>query len=34
MAKFPPAAQALVDFQPTRSFFIGIDSDGCAFDST
>ncbi|MBI3414915.1 MAG: HAD family hydrolase [Verrucomicrobia bacterium] len=26
-------AQALRDFQPTREFFIGIDSDGCVFDS-
>lgn len=32
MAKFPPAAQALIDFKPTQPFFIGIDSDGCAFD--
>ena len=26
-------AQPLLDFTPTRKFFIGIDSDGCAFDS-
>ena len=26
-------AQALRDFQPTHDFFIGIDSDGCVFDS-
>ncbi|MBI1840033.1 MAG: HAD family hydrolase [Verrucomicrobia bacterium] len=26
-------AQALRDFKPTRDFFIGIDSDGCIFDS-
>ncbi len=26
-------AQALIDHQPTKEFFIGIDSDGCAFDS-
>ena len=26
-------AQALRDFQPKREFFIGIDSDGCIFDS-
>ena len=26
-------AQALRDFQPTQKFFIGIDSDGCVFDS-
>src|ERR1700730_920994 len=26
-------AQVLSDFQPTKEFFIGIDSDGCVFDS-
>jgi phosphoglycolate phosphatase-like HAD superfamily hydrolase len=26
-------AQVLKDFQPTKEFFIGIDSDGCVFDS-
>jgi phosphoglycolate phosphatase-like HAD superfamily hydrolase len=26
-------AQILCDFKPTREFFIGIDSDGCIFDS-
>jgi phosphoglycolate phosphatase-like HAD superfamily hydrolase len=26
-------AQALRDFRPTKDFFIGIDSDGCIFDS-
>lgn len=26
-------AQALRDFRPTKEFFIGIDSDGCVFDS-
>ena len=26
-------AQALKDFKPKHKFFIGIDSDGCAFDS-
>jgi phosphoglycolate phosphatase-like HAD superfamily hydrolase len=26
-------AQALRDLQPTKEFFIGIDSDGCVFDS-
>ncbi len=25
--------QGLCDFQPTREFFVGIDSDGCAFDT-
>lgn len=29
----PPAAQVLVDFQPKREFFVGIDSDGCAMDA-
>src|ERR1051325_4487380 len=27
------SAQILRDFKPTREFFIGIDSDGCVFDS-
>ena len=26
-------AQALRDFQPAREFFVGIDSDGCVFDT-
>ncbi|UCG15963.1 MAG: hypothetical protein JSV19_11780 [Phycisphaerales bacterium] len=26
-------AQPLIDFDPTEAFFIGIDSDGCAFDT-
>ena len=26
-------AQVLRDFKPSREFFIGIDSDGCIFDS-
>ena len=26
-------AQVLKDFKPTREFFVGIDSDGCVFDS-
>jgi len=26
-------AQILKDFKPTKSFFVGIDSDGCIFDS-
>ncbi|HPZ50894.1 MAG TPA: HAD family hydrolase, partial [Propionibacteriaceae bacterium] len=33
MPPIPDAAQVLVDFQPTRSFFVGIDSDGCAMDA-
>jgi len=27
------SAQILKDFQPTKEFFVGIDSDGCIFDS-
>ena len=27
------AAQPLRDFEPRRAFFVGIDSDGCAFDT-
>lgn len=33
MQKIPPSAQVLIDFQPQQSFFVGIDSDGCAFDA-
>ncbi len=33
MAKTPPSAQVLIDFKPQHDFFIGIDSDGCAFDA-
>lgn len=33
MSKIPPSAQVLVDFQPQHPFFVGIDSDGCAFDA-
>jgi len=29
----PDPAQILRDFKPTREFFVGIDSDGCIFDS-
>ncbi len=29
----PDAARELVDFTPTRGFFVGIDSDGCAMDA-
>ena len=29
----PAAAQVLVDFTPTKDFFVGIDSDGCAMDA-
>src|SRR5665213_3628503 len=27
------SSQALRDFQPAKKFFVGIDSDGCVFDS-
>jgi phosphoglycolate phosphatase-like HAD superfamily hydrolase len=33
MSTISPAAQPLADLKPTQSFFIGIDSDGCAFDT-
>ncbi len=33
MARIPPSAQVLIDFKPQQSFFVGIDSDGCAFDA-
>lgn len=33
MSKVPPGANVLIDFQPKQSFFVGIDSDGCAFDA-
>jgi len=33
MADFPEAAQPLADMKPEHEFFIGIDSDGCAFDT-
>ena len=29
----PDAAKPLVDMQPQFKFFVGIDSDGCAFDT-
>ncbi len=31
--KMPHRAQVLVDFEPTKEFFVGIDSDGCAMDA-
>ena len=31
--KMPERAQVLLDFQPKKEFFIGIDSDGCAMDA-
>jgi len=33
MTKIPESALPLVNLQPTTDFFVGIDSDGCAFDS-
>ncbi len=33
MSTVPPAAKPLADLQPQHEFFVGIDSDGCAFDS-
>ncbi|MEN8163354.1 MAG: HAD family hydrolase [Acidobacteriota bacterium] len=33
MSEYPEAARALVELEPEHRFFIGIDSDGCAFDT-
>lgn len=33
MPDFPPAAEPLAALQPRKPFFIGIDSDGCVFDT-
>jgi phosphoglycolate phosphatase-like HAD superfamily hydrolase len=33
MSNIPAAAQPLADLKPVQKFFIGIDSDGCAFDT-
>lgn len=33
MARTPQVGQAIIDFKPAHPFFVGIDSDGCAFDS-
>ena len=33
MLKFPKSARSLIELQPRYEFFIGIDSDGCAFDT-
>lgn len=33
MTTYPAAAAPLADLQPRHPFFVGIDSDGCAFDS-
>lgn len=32
-ARVPEAAQVLINFKPQHDFFVGIDSDGCAFDA-
>jgi len=31
--KIPEAARVLIEFKPQQGFFVGIDSDGCAFDA-
>ena len=33
MSSYPPAAKPLAELKPQQPFFVGIDSDGCAFDS-
>ncbi|MEA3338694.1 MAG: HAD hydrolase-like protein [Chloroflexota bacterium] len=33
MTNFPQAARPLAELEPEHDFFIGIDSDGCAFDT-
>ena len=33
ISDYPAAAKRLVDMKPQHSFFVGIDSDGCAFDT-
>ncbi len=33
MADYPKAAQPLAELEPKHDFFVGIDSDGCAFDT-
>ncbi len=33
MADYPEAARPLAELEPKFDFFVGIDSDGCAFDS-
>ena len=33
MTNYPAAAKPLADLQPQQPFFVGIDSDGCAFDT-
>ncbi len=33
VASIPDAAKVLIDFVPTKQYFVGIDSDGCAMDA-
>ena len=33
VSDIPAAAQVLADFVPQHDFFVGVDSDGCAFDA-
>jgi phosphoglycolate phosphatase-like HAD superfamily hydrolase len=33
MVDYPEAARPLADMEPRHDFFVGIDSDGCAFDT-
>jgi phosphoglycolate phosphatase-like HAD superfamily hydrolase len=33
MSSYPPTAKPLADLKPQHPFFVGIDSDGCAFDT-
>ncbi len=33
MSTYPEAARPLAEMRPEHSFFVGIDSDGCAFDT-
>jgi len=33
MSDYPEAARPLAEMKPSRPFFVGIDSDGCAFDT-
>ena len=33
MSSYPESAQRLADLTPRHEFFVGIDSDGCAFDT-
>nr|HID12448.1 HAD family hydrolase [Anaerolineae bacterium] len=33
MADYPEPARPLAELKPKHDFFIGIDSDGCAFDT-